>query len=130
MTILAVEHPDWMLDAECTRVDPAIFYPEPAGRSVNDAKPVCGRCSVTAECLQFALDHDELNFGVWGGLSVTERQQLKPGPGRGRSAPRPIRHGTAGGYHTHRRRSETPCPECTDAATQAHRRRKERRRSA
>jgi len=29
MTLLAVEHPDWMLDAECTRAKPELFYPEP-----------------------------------------------------------------------------------------------------
>jgi WhiB family redox-sensing transcriptional regulator len=131
VTLLAVEHPDWMLDAECTREPPEIFYPEPGSRSVTEAKKVCARCIVTAQCLAYALAHGELDYGVWGGLSVTERRELARAPRRGPSAPRrAIRHGTQGGYYTHRRRSETPCLECTDAAKQAHRRRKEQRRSS
>jgi WhiB family redox-sensing transcriptional regulator len=83
MTLLTVEHPDWMLDAECTRERPEIFYPEPAGRAVTEAKKVCARCAVTAECLTFALEHGELHFGVWGGLSVKERLRLVGPIGRG-----------------------------------------------
>ncbi len=128
MTLLAVEHPDWMLDAECARSNPEIFYPEPAGSSVAAAKRVCADCTVTTECLAFALAHGELDYGVWGGKSVTERQRLHPSTRGGRPR-REIRHGTEGGYDTHRRRDETPCAECTDAAKQGRRRRKEQRRS-
>jgi len=119
MTLLAVEHPDWMLDAECTRAKPELFYPEPAGRSVTEAKAVCARCTVIAECLAFALAHDELNFGVWGGKSAKERQRLAAEAGRGHGRPlRAIRHGTTGGYYTHRRRGESPCWACADALKQ------------
>ena len=31
---------------------------------------------VRAECLQYALEHDE-RFGIWGGLSERERRKLK-----------------------------------------------------
>src|SRR6266516_3056857 len=70
---LTIEHPDWMLDAECTRADPGLFYPEPVSWSVDAAKKICADCTVTAQCLAYALTHGELNVGVWGGLSVTER---------------------------------------------------------
>jgi WhiB family transcriptional regulator, redox-sensing transcriptional regulator len=126
MTLLAVEHPDWMLDAECTRANPEIFYPEPMGRSVAAAKKVCAHCAVTAQCLAFALAHREIDFGVWGGLSVTERRALV---GR-QPTRRPILHGTEGGYHAHRRRNEPPCIACTTASRTAHQRRQEQRRSA
>jgi WhiB family redox-sensing transcriptional regulator len=31
---------------------------------------------VRAECLEYALGHDE-RFGIWGGLSERERRKLK-----------------------------------------------------
>jgi WhiB family redox-sensing transcriptional regulator len=131
MTLLAVEHPDWMLDAECTRERPELFYPEPAGRSVTEAKKVCARCSVTTECLAFALAHGEINYGVWGGLSVKERQRLVPSRGRGRRRiPLAIEHGTEKGYHAHYRRGEQACAWCREASAAAHQRRVEQRRSA
>lgn len=37
---------------------------------------VCRACPVRAECLQYALAADE-RFGVWGGLSETERAGLR-----------------------------------------------------
>jgi WhiB family redox-sensing transcriptional regulator len=33
-------------------------------------------CEVRAECLEYALAHDE-RFGIWGGLSERERRKLK-----------------------------------------------------
>ena len=33
-------------------------------------------CEVRAECLEYALAHDE-RFGIWGGLSERERRRLK-----------------------------------------------------
>lgn len=65
----------WAGDALCAQTDPEVFYPEKGG-STRDAKAVCGRCGVQAECLEYALEHDE-RFGVWGGLSERERRQLK-----------------------------------------------------
>jgi hypothetical protein len=37
---------------------------------------VCLSCDVRAECLEYALAHDE-RFGIWGGLSERERRRLK-----------------------------------------------------
>jgi WhiB family redox-sensing transcriptional regulator len=131
MTLLVVEHPDWMLDAECTRANPELFYPEPGGSSLTAAKAVCARCTVTAECLAYALEYGEVDYGVWGGLSVPERRELAPSPGRGRRRrPAPIEHGTEKGARLHRRRGEPACAWCRDACTAAHRRRAEQRRSA
>jgi WhiB family redox-sensing transcriptional regulator len=33
-------------------------------------------CDVRAECLEYALLHDE-RFGIWGGLSERERRRLR-----------------------------------------------------
>jgi WhiB family redox-sensing transcriptional regulator len=37
---------------------------------------VCRSCDVRAECLEYALEHDE-RFGIWGGMSERERRRLK-----------------------------------------------------
>jgi WhiB family transcriptional regulator, redox-sensing transcriptional regulator len=65
----------WQDYALCRETDPEAFFPEKGG-STREAKKVCRRCFVRAECLGYALDHDE-RFGVWGGLSERERRRLK-----------------------------------------------------
>ena len=67
--------PKWHEQALCAQTDPEAFFPEKGG-SIRDAKRICGRCEVQAECLEHALVHDE-RYGVWGGLSERERRQLK-----------------------------------------------------
>ena len=68
---------DWMNRARCAEVDGELFFPEKGG-STRSAKLVCRGCEVRAECLQFALDHPEIDqWGIWGGLSEQERRQLK-----------------------------------------------------
>jgi WhiB family redox-sensing transcriptional regulator len=66
---------DWRDRALCAEVDGEIFYPEKGG-STREAKKVCRSCEVQAECLEYALEHDE-RFGIWGGLSERERRRLK-----------------------------------------------------
>ena len=69
--------PDWWRGARCAETDPDIFFPDKS-HSTSDAKKICGRCEVSAECLAYALDHPEL-IGVWGGKSVRERRLMRPG---------------------------------------------------
>ena len=65
----------WQEQALCAETDPEAFFPEKGG-STREAKRICGRCDVKAECLEYALGHDE-RFGIWGGLSERERRKLK-----------------------------------------------------
>jgi hypothetical protein len=57
---------------------PGIFYPEdypdPIVRkqATKTAKALCKTCPVMSECLTYALESNE-RFGVWGGLSASER---------------------------------------------------------
>lgn len=66
---------DWATDALCAQTDPEAWFPEKGG-STKRAKAVCGRCPVTAACLEYALTHDDL-AGIWGGLSQRERRKLR-----------------------------------------------------
>lgn len=65
----------WQDLALCAETDPEMFFPEKGG-STREAKRVCAACEVRAECLGYALDHDE-RFGIWGGMSERERRGLR-----------------------------------------------------
>jgi WhiB family transcriptional regulator, redox-sensing transcriptional regulator len=71
---------DW---AACRGVDPELFYPVsvagPALEQVDRAKEVCARCSVTADCLAWALRAGE-PAGIWGGTTPEERRYLRLEP--------------------------------------------------
>lgn len=73
----AVTRDQWQDRALCAQTDPEAFFPEKGG-STREAKKICLGCEVRAECLEYALAHDE-RFGIWGGLSERERRRLKRG---------------------------------------------------
>jgi WhiB family redox-sensing transcriptional regulator len=72
----------WYDDAACRGRDPGDFVIEPTGNQKETmelhaaAMRTCAHCPVTAECLQFALLHDE-RVGVWGGTTPRQRRELK-----------------------------------------------------
>jgi WhiB family redox-sensing transcriptional regulator len=68
----------WQDKALCAQVDPEIFFPEKGG-STREPKRVCQACEVRAECLEYALEHQE-HFGIWGGFSERERRHLARRP--------------------------------------------------
>jgi WhiB family transcriptional regulator, redox-sensing transcriptional regulator len=70
-----MEQESWRAEALCAQTDPEAFFPEKGG-STRDAKAVCRRCPVTAECLEWALANDQ-RYGVWGGTSAPERAALR-----------------------------------------------------
>jgi WhiB family transcriptional regulator, redox-sensing transcriptional regulator len=72
---LGEEEQEWQERALCAQTDPEAFFPEKGG-STREAKRICAGCEVRAECLEYALQHDE-RFGIWGGLSERERRKLK-----------------------------------------------------
>ena len=80
---------DWRDKAACLTADPELFFPVgntgPAVDQIEKAKTVCGRCSVTEMCLQYALETNQ-DSGVWGGLSEDERRALKRRAARARRA--------------------------------------------
>ena len=77
----------WIGSALCAQVGGDGFFPEMRARgdapienilSVSQAKSICGRCEVQAECLEYAISTDE-RYGVWGGLSAVERRRMREG---------------------------------------------------
>jgi WhiB family transcriptional regulator, redox-sensing transcriptional regulator len=75
----ADEDQEWQDRALCAETDPEAFFPEKGG-STREAKRICSGCEVRAQCLEYALAHDE-RFGIWGGLSERERRRLKRAAG-------------------------------------------------
>jgi WhiB family transcriptional regulator, redox-sensing transcriptional regulator len=73
----------WQHQAACQGTpDPDLFFPG-KGEGDEAAKQVCAACPVTGECLEFALatmPHASMDFGVYGGLTPTERARLRGGP--------------------------------------------------
>jgi transcriptional regulator with XRE-family HTH domain len=67
--------PEWVRDALCAQIDQEMFFPE-KGSNSREAKRICLGCEVREKCLEFALEHD-IDYGVFGGLSVKERKQIQ-----------------------------------------------------
>jgi WhiB family redox-sensing transcriptional regulator len=73
----------WRERAACLGDMAAAFYPplRPENRSVKhareqQAKALCASCVVRENCLDQALAQGE-RYGIWGGLTDTERRHLR-----------------------------------------------------
>lgn len=78
MTATTAAAPDWDR-ALCAQTDPTLFFPEGRGaqvtNAIDNAKRICGWCSIREDCLEYALDSGQ-NTGIWGGLDEDERRDL------------------------------------------------------
>ena len=64
---------DWTTSAACSKADPDDLFV--TGAAQNRAKALCMGCPVRVECLADALDN-QVEFGVWGGMTERERRAL------------------------------------------------------
>ena len=64
----------WRSKAACQGLDPDIFYPLDE-EDTDEAKAVCGTCTVRESCLEHALGYREKE-GIWGGASERERRRI------------------------------------------------------
>jgi WhiB family redox-sensing transcriptional regulator len=85
----------WMIDAACTLVDPDTMFPDRTAAQIERAKTVCRRCTVRADCLEYATDIGD-DIGVYGGLTGDERQALRR---KGRRTQATVTVHGATGYH-------------------------------
>lgn len=71
---------DWRDRGVCRDKDPELHFPTgtsgPALIQTEQAKANCRACSVTDECLAWALDSGT-DFGIWGGMTEDERRDVK-----------------------------------------------------
>jgi hypothetical protein len=71
---------EWRDQAACLDSNPDWWFPLPgASTQYDQAKAICDRCPVKAECLNYALALD-MRHGMWGGLIPQERphQPISP----------------------------------------------------
>jgi len=76
-------HIDWRHQAACRAPGMSnIFYPPPELEKKHDkverekqAKAVCNMCPVINECLDHALQYEEM-LGIWGGKTEAELRAL------------------------------------------------------
>ncbi len=72
---------DWQLQGSCRTADPDLFFHpwgerDPMrGRRERGAKAICAGCPVLETCRSYALTTKE-PYGVWGGLSEHDREQI------------------------------------------------------
>ena len=77
---------DWQVQATCRGMDSAYFFHPENERGAakvereTRAKEVCRRCPVIEPCRRHALAVQE-PYGVWGGLSESERDEIVRGGG-------------------------------------------------
>lgn len=71
---------DWRRRAACRDVDTDLFFPNGETGDALDqaeaAKAICAGCPVREECLEFALATNQ-QYGIFGGLTDTERRSLR-----------------------------------------------------
>lgn len=69
----------WQDRAFCREIGPEPFFGSKGG-SNRIAKQICAACTVTEQCLDYALTLPPINgidvMGVWGGTSALERRAL------------------------------------------------------
>lgn len=66
---------DWHEAALCAETDPEVFFPA-KGQPPRVARGICARCEVRTDCLEDALRHNDIDYGIRGGLSPRERRAL------------------------------------------------------
>jgi WhiB family redox-sensing transcriptional regulator len=73
---------DWQRRGACRTLDSSMFFPadgeDGARRKWREAraKAICAGCPVRPACLEHSLRVQEPD-GIWGGLTATERLQLR-----------------------------------------------------
>ena len=84
----------WMRSGLCREVDPDLFFTEGYGRPAAEREviaKICNQCSVIFECREYAVNHPEPQYGVWGGLRerdlATLRFRVGQKPGFARKRP-------------------------------------------
>jgi WhiB family redox-sensing transcriptional regulator len=73
----------WQQYGACRTADQSLFFGPDSPKEPRDvrvrrlmaAKRICAGCPVRELCRRYALENEE-EFGVWGGLSESERKQL------------------------------------------------------
>lgn len=65
----------WQDSAACKDADSNLFLSGVTSR-VEKAKAICATCAVVDKCLQFAIDNEDFEPHVYGGMTGDERRRV------------------------------------------------------
>jgi WhiB family redox-sensing transcriptional regulator len=74
-----IRRPTWQRYGAWRGVDVETFMPS-VGGNFNRARALCRGCTVSRECLDFALADEDI-IGMWAGTTAPERKQMRAGRG-------------------------------------------------
>ena len=73
-------HVGKLFNGTCQDSDPDLFFPVGSSgralRQIAEAKAICARCRLEAECLGYALATGQ-GAGIWGGTTEEERRAFR-----------------------------------------------------
>ena len=75
LTVPVLDERPWAVFAACKNQHPVAFFPTTPEEERNAIRS-CQGCSVTMECLEFALE-TRARFGIWGGQTEKQRKALE-----------------------------------------------------
>lgn len=69
---------EWRAQAACAGYQHSLFFPigDADMAAIERAREICMSCSVTEECLEYALETNQ-RAGIWGGTTEEERRSLR-----------------------------------------------------
>ncbi|TQC41413.1 WhiB family transcriptional regulator [Rhodococcus sp. WS4] len=88
---------DWREDAACRGLESSVFFSPDAergharARRESRARRICAACPVLSRCRDHALASGE-PYGIWGGMTETDRRRHARRLGRGERRPLTSRH--------------------------------------
>jgi WhiB family redox-sensing transcriptional regulator len=84
MSLLDLAHlldePEWFVKAACRHEDSQLFFPSRGGHNNSGARArqICATCSVTSECLEYALSFSaHYDFGIYAGTNAKARRAMR-----------------------------------------------------
>jgi hypothetical protein len=79
MGALRFEYNKWdFAGALCREIMDAhvYFFPEHKAGSTT-AKKICSQCPVKKKCLDYAIRHTDIKYGIWGGMNSKEIRRIR-----------------------------------------------------
>ena len=71
------EETAWADRSACRDYPTDVFFGDlDAPKKSLEARAICSRCPVKAECLDYAIRH-ACEYGIWGGTTATERRFMR-----------------------------------------------------
>lgn len=69
----------WMEEGDCVGAETDLWFPEGTPKQVatasEEAITICNGCAVLGPCREYAVQQEP--YGIWGGLTENEREQVR-----------------------------------------------------